>query len=446
MSSLPRRLAMVGLILAASVASAQSIAETDGVTPTASPAGATTTTTPSAAAPATPAPTAPAPAADEEAAAPREWFGQNNPWQNWTQATGDWNLTRNRLSERGIDFALSAASDTSRIDPSNAPTGTFGRGLFDAVALIDLEKLSGVRGAMIGVRAQAKAGPNVAPLAGDHQGFSNMDASRVANVYEVWWEQWILRERLQVKFGRMDSNNDFAGTVVGSDFINSSMGFSPTILFFPSFPAPRMAVNVMYAPHWTTEFRVGVYDGLETDSDRSPDPGHDLLLLAQAGTSWRLGGRPGRATAGLWHHTGTMTRLDRDELTEGATGPFATFEQTLAQRSTGAMRRLAMFAQYGSADARVHEIARHVGGGLVLTGPHARRADDKVGLGVTMVRLSDQVFDDTEDGWEVVTEAFYRFQLTKWFGIQPDVQFMRHGHDTAGHSGVFATCRLVVDF
>ena len=63
-----------------------------------------------------------------------------------------------------------------------------------------------------------------------------------------------------------------------------------------------------------------------------------------------------------------------------------------------------------------------------------------------MVRLSDQVFDDTEDGWEVVTEAFYRFQLTKWFGIQPDVQFMRHGHDTAGHSGVFATCRLVVDF
>lgn len=385
--------------------------------------------------------------ADEaEEAAPREWFGQPTPWQDWSAATGDWNLKRRTLSEHGIDFALSAASDTSRIAPSNAPKGTYGRGLFDATTLVDLEKLTGLRGATIGFRAQAKAGPNVAPLAGDHQGFSNMDAARVTNVYEAWWEQWLVREKLQVKVGRMDSNNDFANADVAGDFINSSMGFSPTILFFPTFPAPRLAANLLYAPNWSTEFRVGVYDGLEADNDRSPTPDSDVLLLAQAAKSWRIQGLTGRASVGVWHHTGTLTRLDEDAVTSGATGPFATFEQTLMQRSTGAVRRLAAFAQYGAADGRLQEIDRHIGAGVVLTGPHARRADDKIGIGVTTIRLSDLVADRTEEGWEVVGEAFYRFQLTRWFAIQPDLQAMRHRHDGNAHSGIFATCRLVVDF
>jgi hypothetical protein len=54
---------------------------------------------------------------------------------------------------------------------------------------------------------------------------------------------------------------------------------------------------------------------------------------------------------------------------------------------------------------------------------------------------TDQVFDDTEDGWRS-TEAFYRFQLAKWFGISPTCSFAA---TMAGHS-VFATCRPVVDF
>src|SRR5215467_16389746 len=57
----------------------------------------------------------------------------------------------------------------------------------------------------------------------------------------------------------IDANTHIATVESGTDFLNSSMGHSPTILKLPTYPEPRVGGNVLYDNN-RFNLQLGVYD------------------------------------------------------------------------------------------------------------------------------------------------------------------------------------------
>ena len=297
--------------------------------------------------------------------------------------------------------------------------------------------------------------------AGDIQVFSNIESDRHLDViYELWYEQLLLDDRLRLKVGKVDANSEFAFVDAAGDFSNSSAGFSPTILAFPSYPDPAMSVNVFVSLVETEAWRLGagygVYDGALNDgvptggqgpaSFFSGDRSSDLFHVWQGELSWsdaRAAARwfnAGRVSAGAWHHTGSFDRFDGGT-ESGTSGGFLTFETrvfdplrapsgaaTGGGPSTGASaseRGVYAFAQLGFSDDAVSEIAHHVAGGVVWRGPVAARPDDALGVYLSFVDLSDEPAAGFSRD-EFVVDAYYRVQVSPAVFVQAELQFIAH--------------------
>src|SRR5207302_566538 len=97
--------------------------------------------------------------------------------------------------------------------------------------------------------------------------------------------------------------------------------------------------------------------------------------------------------------------------------------------------RLSVFARAGGAPADRNLVDIYFDGGLVYKGPFGR-ADDQTGIAIAYARIGSSVegfdadvarltgqFHPIRSG-EAVLELTYRFQLTGWWQLQPDFQYI----------------------
>lgn len=370
-------------------------------------------------------------------------------WWSWSRATGEWNGVRRDLETLGVSVGLSMTADLSHTRSSVRGVHFLGRALVDANTSIDLERLLRIRGLSAFAQHLSRVGDDGSECAGDHQGFSNIDAPRFAKAGELWVQQWIVADRLRVKAGGIDANTEFAAVDAAGAFLNSSMGFSPTIVLLPTYPDPRVGFVVAAQPSSALGLSVGAYDGASEDCEWLTADAAGHFYIGELRTAWTLGrsGLPGTASVGLWRHTGTRRRLDGQGELRGTGSGYVTFEQTLWQSVGDQPARVRVFGQYGTASALASELDRHVGAGVVWDGVVASRPADAVGMAVTSVRLSDRLIDRTEDGSETAFAAFYRYQVTPWLAVHPDVQYVVHEAGLAPrHQALLATVRLQLEF
>jgi len=96
--------------------------------------------------------------------------------------------------------------------------------------------------------AHSHGGRDGAIYADTFQGISNIDSSNRTHLYEMWFEQNLFGKKMRIKAGKVDANTEFAFVENALDFINPSMGFSPTIVGFPTFPDGHPSLNVFAYP------------------------------------------------------------------------------------------------------------------------------------------------------------------------------------------------------
>ena len=133
--------------------------------------------------------------------------------------------------------------------------------------------------------------------AGPAQGFSNIDAPSRTTLYEAWMEQRLFSDRLRVKAGKIDANSEFAAVPTAGDFLNSSMGFSPTIVGFPSYPLPKAGYQCFSASErqlWIGSW--GVRD--RRDGNAVGGRARSALVAGRCGTS---GANQRRILAAGWN-------------------------------------------------------------------------------------------------------------------------------------------------
>ena len=196
----------------------------------------------------------------------------------------------------------------------------FGRYSFDLLVPIDGKKLLGLSGSSAMVRLKHHIKVFGETYDGAAQLYSNIDASSRTTLYEIWFEQRLMSDRLRIKAGKIDANTEFAVVQNAGDFLNSSMGYSPTIVTFPTYPEPKPGVSAFLQARGSYGLGLGVFQ----------TAGSNTLSIIEPGRIWNLGKleHPGRMSFGYWRLDGSIARFD-DSQTSGAQGFYSVVEQAV---------------------------------------------------------------------------------------------------------------------
>lgn len=342
---------------------------------------------------------------------------------------------KGKLEEKGISIGGEYVAEYSDVVSGGIREDSSFRNLFTADISITSEKLKGATFFAQYLHVSDEKGGTAD--SGDIQAYSNIENDETLDViYELWYEQILLDNRLRLKIGKVDANSEFNYVEAAGNFSNSSAGFSPTIFTFPSYPNPAMSINIfatlMDSENSNFVLGYGFYDGAAgadgiSLGNRGPstffddDLSNDYFHIVEGALSWNalgsLGG--GRTSATYWHHTGNFNRFDggRDS---GVSGFNVTIEQQVATFGNESQNALHVFAQYGKADENVSEISQHIAFGFSTEGTF--RENDSFGIYFTHVELSSKAgFSDDE--WTL--DTYYRVQISDEIFVQPELQFIK---------------------
>lgn len=374
-------------------------------------------------------------------------------------ATGQWGGAREHLAEQGIVIEADLTFDFSQNFGGGATGwGSASRHLFNFNTTLDTEGLGLWSGGTFFVNFQNINGPGIGDEVGDVQGVDNVDSDGRTQVGEIWYEQFFAEDTLRFRVGKFDANGDFAYSDNAGEFLNSSMGFSPTIFTFPSYPDTAFGLSAFAYPTESLYVGLGLFDGALQEGiptgSRGPkslfDDPADLMYVAEAGMTWDLddGARPGRAAVGFWFHDGDFTEFGGGTADE-ATGIYVVLDQVFWREDPSddeSEQGIAGFFQYGYADPDLSSVEHHIGLGVTWAGLIDTRDDDILGLGLTTAILSDEAGSGFTDDHETAIELFYRLQLTPFMSIKPDLQYIANPGGAGADDAFVATARLEVLF
>lgn len=263
---------------------------------------------------------------------------------------GDWGGWRTDLSRRGIDFEfLYAASVPNNVD-GGIKRGSAYQGALLMTLDLHSDKLVGYEGGTLHAGSLWLHGdkPFSEQYVGDLNKVNLLDFDNSFRLWELWYEQKFLNDKVSLKFGQMAIDGDFVvpeyyNSLATLTLLNQTF-FYPTMAFNvydqPYFPVGHHAlastpygtpgVRLRIDPCDQAYFQIGAYDG---NPDRS-DSGTRVKLSEEEGSliyfelglklnqSKEASGPPGNIKLGGYYHT--------DDFVDMYQGSFVAFDNFVA--------------------------------------------------------------------------------------------------------------------
>lgn len=373
---------------------------------------------------------------------------------------------KDSLTPSGISLSLSYSADFfyNAKGGRNTSGADQYRGLLGIDLTLDTEQIGLWPGGTFFLSAFENHGSDITERhLGDLQVLNNADAANDIRFYEYWYEHVFFDEKLRLKLGKIDANNDFAGGLYRDEFVHSSAGFSPTMPL-PTWPEPALGVVLRLEPTDWLYVSGGIFDALGTGTRsgfetafHSPD---EVFAIAELGilTSLTIGEQrelPGQYAIGGWYHSGVWPVYFNDldgrlppRSETGNAGLYLTFDQFLYRepvQEAESDQGLGVFFQFGWAPSDRNEITQHYGGGFQYYGPIPSRDQDVVGLGVQHVSLGSRIQSLEKRYSETAIEFFYKVQVSECLSIKPDLHYIINPGG-AGRDAIVAGVRVEVSF
>lgn len=375
-------------------------------------------------------------------------------WLRRQYMTGDWNGTRSDLEAKGITLrghhiAESAANPVGGLRQGAAYTEQV-----DAGADLDLEKLIGISGARLHVTVTQRAGQSLAANAiGSIISVQEVyGAGQNVRLAELSYEQFLLEDRLRLKLGWLHASDDFATSPIYCYFQNN--GFCGQIAIvvnsgFTIYPTGSWGGMAKVSLAHDVYFQTGVYEVNPTLA--APANGFKLglsgasgvIMPAQIGWQPRLGtnGLKGHYRLGGYYDTSDVPYLgspvgEPQALARGRWGFYGQADQMIYRTAPGTDRGLTAFAvlAYAAPDTAMLEYIAQLG--FLQRGTFAEREDDTIGLAISYSRISSTLVAAQNaanavspgsvavQSSETTIELNYRAQLTPWFSLMPNLQYV----------------------
>jgi porin len=393
-----------------------------------------------------------------------------------------WGL-RTALSQYGISFALQETSEVFGNVTGGAKQGAAYDGLTQMLLQLDTRRAFGWYGGTFNISALQIHGQN---LSQNNlltlQTASGIEADRATRLWELWYDQKFLEEdRLDIKIGQQSLDQEFIVSQNASYFINTMFGW-PMLPSAdlpgggPAYPLSALGVRVKARPVDPLTFLVGVFNGspVKNNSFNAGDPqaqnpsgtsfplnGGALVIAEMQYTYPSLGtmlyagqSEPLARTYKLGFYYDTESFYDPQFDTNGVSlanpssngipmshrgdwGIYAVADQLVWVDPHEGDRTINLFARVmGAPQADRNLVTFSMNAGLTFHEPFLHRDDDTFGIGMGFAKVSGSAaaldkatafytgsYVPTR-GSETYLEVTYQYQVTPWWQLQPDIQYV----------------------
>jgi len=258
--------------------------------------------------------------------------------------SGGWGGVREYLGEHGFTIDFNVSFEINSLLSGGLREETSAHALYDLSGSFDLDRIAGWKDAQLSFEAYVIDGHNPSENVGDFQSFSDISADEVAEIAQVFYEQWFGEHVWRLKLGKMDANSDFGAPANGTESIHSGTAYSPTTFPMVTYPNPATGILGGWVPneHWS--LNVGMYDGAAMAGVNTGGLGPatffgnppGFFFIGELGHRWKSGASelPGGAALGAWRHTGDFANTSGGT-THNTAGFYGTLDQELSHAAEG---------------------------------------------------------------------------------------------------------------
>jgi porin len=419
-------------------------------------------------------------AASAQTAAPDAGAAPAPATANSANLLGDMGGLRPLLGKYGVTLTLQEQSEILGAVGGGLRQGFAYDGLTTATLQLDTQAAFGWAGGQFNVSGLQAHGRN---LSADDlltlQTASGIEADRATRLWELWYQQKFLADKIDVKLGQQSLDQEFMVSQNANYFINTSFGW-PTLPSFdmpgggPAYPLSALGARVRGHPTDSITLLAGVFNGSPV-SNNSGDPqmrnpsglsfplnGGALaiaeLQFATPSAGAAVQGNGPQPLAGLykigaWYDSESFAdlRYDNTGLSlaapastgsaaghRGDYGFYAVADQVIYRWSDDPGRNVNVFLRPSIAPQQDRNlISFSLNAGLTTHGLFPGRNDDTFGLAAGFAELSDGARGFSLDSAsynpgvftpvrrnETILEATYQYQVTQWCQLQPDIQYV----------------------
>ena len=271
-------------------------------------------------------------------------------------------------------------------------------------------------------------------MIGDYQFTSSIDAPDGIELYEMFYEQTFLDDRVSILAGIHDYSLEFAVAEYGWDFIHSSFWTPSTMTQFwwSFYPSTGLGTRAKVQLTESGYLLAGVYDGNPTDQSNyrkmdwglsKTDGAHTLVELGVSENG--EGKRPYKLALGGWYNSGQFDSADGGVM-HANSGTWLVGQALLVSEDESYERGLGGFFQVGQADKTRNFNSWYFGAGLRYKGLINSRPDDVLGLacGRALISSTYREANPGTESFEGNTELTYRAAVRPWLILQPAVQLI----------------------
>ncbi len=382
--------------------------------------------------------------------------------------TGDWGGARSSLSDNGITFSGNATQFFSGVTHGGQQTGWRYGGHNDYVVDIDMDKAAGLKGNFIKIRAEHHYGRNINDLAGALLP-ANLAPSLPGESEEIYLTNVLvtqfLSETFGVYFGKLDTldgdMNAFAHGRGKDQFLNTSLATNPALLRVV--PYSTLGAGVVIVPAEDSLINIGVLNATDTASTAGFDElfNEGAVISAEGRFKTSFLGKPGHQLIGGVWSSRNYSSLDQDPRIlfppagipiarqSDSWGVYYNFDQYLFTDECDPTKGWGVFGRFGITDGNPNPISWFLSFGVGGDSPIDGREDDNWGLGWYMNDVRDDLapavttFLGTDSGQGA--EAFYNYEVTPWFHLTSDIQYIHPSARNRSNDAVAIGFRAKID-
>jgi porin len=390
---------------------------------------------------------------------------------------GDWGGLRKHLAEQGVAFNFGYVNELAHNFSGGTDRLTRYTDQWVFGTTLDLNKRWGWQGGTFQFTMTDRNGRN---LGADANIGNNMLIQEVYgrgqtwHLTQLWLNQKLQGERLEVKFGRLTVGEDFFS--FSCDFQNLTFcGAQPGNLvgdYWVNWPTSQWATRIKYHTSGNTYLQLGMYQVNPKFVDDSyarhngwkpnnPSGTTGALIPLEAGwqPGWR--GLPGSYKLGGWYNTSNsddlyfdvnrnprgVTGLDPLQRT-GRFGGYLSFQQQVTGTADG--RGATVFLNFTYADRNTARLDHQLTMGVQYKDPFDSRGQDSVGFAVGATHNNERFSDfvsqtnvrtgqNTVAGssYEYASELYYSWVPVPSVSLRPNLQYILHPGGTSRNSNAF---------
>jgi porin len=393
---------------------------------------------------------------------------------------GDMGGLRTLLSRYGMTLSLQETSELLGNVSGGIRQGFKYDGLAQLVLQLDSQRAFNWHGGTLNVSGLNIHGSNLsAENLGTLQTASGIEADRATRLWEAWYQQKFLEDdRLDIKVGQQSLDQEFMGSQNANLFVNTMSGWPmlPSADLPGGGPAyPLAALGVRFRGHPADAVTVlgGLFNGSPaagTSGDAQQDnrtgtqfPVHGgALAIAELqfaypslGTMIQANQREPLSRTyklGVWYDSerfadqrfDTLGRSLADPASNGIAqthrgdyGIYVVADQMLWRALKEPDQNLNVFVRAMGAPQGDRNLIRFsLNAGLTFHEPFAHRDDDTFGLAMGYTKVGSHASGLDQDtgafgssyypvrGGETFVEAMYQYEVTPWWQLQPDFQYV----------------------